>query len=397
MVADSSAVGRYIELGLRLGRHIDGMVDAYYGPPEVAARVGAEPVQLPARLAADARQLVADLDAGADPGLELRRRAWLRAQVLGLHTTARKLAGEAMGYLDEVEACYGVRPEPVPDDELSAAHRRLDAVLPGSGPLAERYVTWREAHAVPTDKLRPAIDSLTDDLRERTQRLFGLPEGEHIDFELVTNEPWSGFNYYLGDLRSRVAINTDLPVLSLTLAHLVAHEAYPGHHTEHVCKDTDLIGPLGRIELGVYVYPTPQVVVAEGIAQLGLEALLGAEADAVGAQCLRPLGIAYDIATAATYRRAEEMLLPLGANVAMLLDDGRSADEMRSYARRWALQDDEFIDGYVESLISNRWPAYESCYAESLPLCRRFVAGDAHRFQRLLGEQLTPRDLDGQP
>jgi hypothetical protein len=84
------------------------------------------------------------------------------------------------------------------------------------------------------------------------------------------------------------------------------------------------------------------------------------DGDTVGAQCLRPLGIGYDVETAVVYRRAEEMLLPLGANTAMLLDDGHSADDVRSYARRWALHDDEFVDGYVES-------------------------------------QLTPRDLNGQP
>ena len=130
-------------------------------------------------------------------------------------------------------------------------------------------------------------------------------------------------------------------------------------------------------------------------AQLGLEVLLGAEADAVGARCLRPLGIAYDIRTATVYRQAEGMLRPIGANIAMLLDDGHSADEMRSYARRWALEDDEFIDAFVESLIDDRWPAYESCYAESLPLCRSFVGGDLDRFGLLLREQLTPADLDG--
>ena len=47
-------VERYIELGLRLGRLLDGLVDAYYGPPELARRVAAEPVPDPAKLAADA-------------------------------------------------------------------------------------------------------------------------------------------------------------------------------------------------------------------------------------------------------------------------------------------------------------------------------------------------------
>ena len=234
-VRDDDVVGRYLELGLRLGRHVDGFVDAYYGPPELAARVAAGPVRASAELAADAGRLVADLDAGAAAGtgegaIEAGRRRWIRAQVLGLRTSAQKLAGEPIGYLDEVERCYGVRPARVPDDELAAAHARLAAALPGSGPLRDRYIAWRESHAVPPDTLESAIRVLADDLRERTDRLFGLPDGEHVHWVFETGKPWSGFNYYEGGLRSRVAINVDLPVLSLTLGHLVAHEAYPGHH-----------------------------------------------------------------------------------------------------------------------------------------------------------------------
>ena len=33
----------YLRLGLALGRHIEGFVDAYYGPPALAARIAAEP------------------------------------------------------------------------------------------------------------------------------------------------------------------------------------------------------------------------------------------------------------------------------------------------------------------------------------------------------------------
>ena len=77
-----------------------------------------------------------------------------------------------------------------------------------------KLIAWREKQVVPVDRLASAVASIADDLRERTQRTFGLPEGEHVEFELVTDKPWSGFNYYLGDLRSRVAINVDLPVLS---------------------------------------------------------------------------------------------------------------------------------------------------------------------------------------
>ena len=208
----SDVVERYLELGLRLGRHVDGFVDAYYGPPELAARVDAEPLRAPAELAADAGRLVAGLDAGVDADqIDAGRRRWIRAQALGLRTGAAKLAGEPIGYLDEVERCYGARPALVAEDDFAAAHARLDAVLPGEGALRERYIAWREAHAVPREKLEPAIRSLADDLRERTQRLFGLPEGEHVEWIFETDKPWSGFNYYEGGLRSRVAINVDRP------------------------------------------------------------------------------------------------------------------------------------------------------------------------------------------
>ena len=57
-----SLVDRYLELGLRLGRHVDGLVDAYYGPRDLARRIDAEAVTPAAALRDDARRLVADLD-----------------------------------------------------------------------------------------------------------------------------------------------------------------------------------------------------------------------------------------------------------------------------------------------------------------------------------------------
>ncbi len=170
----SGLVESYLVLGLRVGRHVDGLVDAYYGPAALASSVDGEPVQSPEHLVVSARELLASIDAGEpleetgpaeENGAASRRRHWLHAQTRGLLTTARKLAGEPVSYADEVESCYGVRPSRVDEEVFVDAHRRLDEVLPGSGPLAERLVAWRESHAVPVDALRGAIDSLAEDLR----------------------------------------------------------------------------------------------------------------------------------------------------------------------------------------------------------------------------------------
>jgi hypothetical protein len=386
-------IDRYITLGLALGRHVDGLVDAYYGPPALADRVAASPVRPPAALAADARRLLADLDAG-EGDLDPVRRRWLRAQVEGLMTTAAKLAGAAIGYADEVEACYGVRPRRVDEDAFAQAHARLDEVLPGHGPLAERYIGWREGQAVPVDRLEAAVRSLADDLRERTAGLFGLPEGEAVTWELVADRPWSGFNYYLGDLRSRVAINTDLPVLAPVLAHLVAHETYPGHHTEHCRKEVGLVRRRHQEEEAIFLVGTPQCLLAEGLADLGLEVAMGQRPEPIVAEHLRPLGIPYHAEVAARVAEATVALNAVRQNAALLLhEDGADEADVIAYLCRWALLPEPRAAKAVEFLTDPTWRAYTTCYVEGYALCRGFVAGDPARFQRLVTEQLVPADL----
>ena len=386
-------IERYLALGLALGRHVDGLVDAYYGPPHLAARAAAEPVQPPARLRDDARRLVADLDTDSD--LASPRRRWLRAQVNGLHTTAARLAGDHIEYADEVEACYGVRPRRVPEDEFVVAHRALDEVVPGSGPLATRYTTWREAQVAPVDKLEAAVASLADDLRERTRAQFGLPDGEQVEWDLVRNRPWAGFNYYLGELRSRVAINIDLPVLTPTLAHLVAHESYPGHHTEHTRKEVGLVRRRQLLEETISLVGTPQCLLAEGLADLGLEVLMGRRPESLVAEHMRSLGLPYDAEVVARVAEAGEALGRVRGNAALLLHtDGVDRDTAVAYVERWALLSRSRAEKAVDFLTDPTWRAYMTCYVEGLPRCRRFVGGDPARFERLITEQLVPDDLD---
>jgi hypothetical protein len=393
---ETNVVERYLELGLRLGRLLDGLVDAYYGPPGLARRIEAEPAPDPAKLAADARRLIADLDSGAGgDDIDAHRRRWIRGQVLGLSVTARRFAGESIGFVDEVEQCYGVRPTRVDDDEIAEAQRRIDAVLPGTGPLGERLIAWREAQTVPPDKLATAIDSLADDFRERTDRMFGLPDGEHIDFELVANEPWSGFNYYLGELRSRVAINTDLPVLSTSLGHLVAHEAYPGHHTEHTRKEVGLVRRRGQLEETIFLVGTPQCLLAEGLADLGIEVIVPDRRHETVAEHLRPLGIPYDAEVATAVAEAGELLgNAVRGNVAIALhEDGVSPDDAVAYVEHFGLLPHNRAQKVVEFQTDPTWRAYIFCYIDGLRLCRRYVDGRPDRFARLVTESLLPEDL----
>ena len=375
-------VERYLELCLRLGRHIDGLVDAYYGPAEIKERVGAEELRDPAALVEDAGSLLGAAETD-----------WLRAQLVGLETVARRLAGEQIPYEDEVERCYGVRPEWVPEESFEEAHRELDEVLPGKGSLAERYQAWREGDGLRGDSLAAAFDGLAEDFRSRTKALFDLPEGESIEVDYVSDEPWTAFNYYLGDLRSRIAVNTDVPMTPDILTHLVAHECYPGHHTEHAWKE-QLHVREGRLEESVLMVGTPSSLISEGIAELAPEVMLGEQAEQVIAAHVEGTGVSYDPDLSRAVKRARTPIGYVGGNVALLIHTrGGSEDEAVEYSMRWGLTTRRRAEQSVRFVTDPVWRSYVSTYTAGEDLCRPWVAGDPARFKRLLTEQLTPAEL----
>lgn len=378
-------------LGLRLGKLIPGLVDAYYGPPELSARVDGEDEPEPQALAAEAADLSAEVDGSGGDG---RRARWLRAQLVGLETVARRLAGEEISYVDEVERCYGVRPRLVPEERFAQAHEALERVLPGNGSLKERFQAWERAQVVERDALLRVFDALTAETRARTRELVELPDGESVELELVEDEPWLAFNYYLGDLRSRVAFNTDLPWRANDLLLVVAHELYPGHHTEHALKEQLLVRDRGQLEESILLVGTPQALLNEAIATLAPEIIAGGDVDGLAAELLPPLGVAYDPDVARAVRSQSQTLSRIGDNAALFLhEQGLPLEEVRAYWRRWSLRSDDHVERGLRFVTDETWRAYAFTYTEGLELARGFVDEDVARYRRLLTEQLVPAEL----
>jgi hypothetical protein len=386
-------IDSYLLLGLRLGRHVDGFVDAYYGPPEPAAQVEAEPVRDAAALAVDAERLAAALEADAD--LEPQRRLWLAAQVQGMHTVASRLAGAEMSYSDEVERTYGVRPTFTPEDQFAAAHEQLERLLPGDGALAERYQAWREGDPVPVEALPAVFDGICDELRSRTVAAVGLPPGEAIGVEIVEDEPWAAFNYYEGGLRSRIAVNVDLPVAAVFVGELAAHETYPGHHAEHAWKEHLHVRRRGLLEQSIILTGAPESLVSEGIAEIGGDALLGpGEVERIAAAVLAEHGVELDADLAHQVWTAVDGIEGVGVNVALLVhEQGASDEEAIEYLMRWALRSRLHAEKSLSFVQDPTWRAYVATYSDGRRACQAFVGGDLERFRRLLTEQLVPADL----
>jgi hypothetical protein len=378
-----SVVERYLRLGLQLDRHVEGTVDAYFGPPELAAEVkAAEPVE-PRTLAADAEGLLDELEDG-----------WLRDQVVGLRAYAGVLAGESVPYADEVERCYGIRPQRTDEAAFTDAHARLGELLPGDGTLVERYRRWRKDAVVSREQIERVVTAIIDEARAWTARVVELPAGESVTVEIVEDKPWGGFCYYLGDLQSRIELNADLPRSAGEIVHLALHETYPGHHAERCLKEKVLVRGDGLLEETIVLVPTPQSLIAEGIAELAPALLLRSDAGAAVAEAVQDAGLDLQLGRLLAIERALEPCAWVEVNAALMLyEDGAGEAETRAYLERWGLMTPERSAHLIRFLREPTSRSYVLTYAAGREVCERWVGGDLQRFRRLLTEQVRVRDL----
>jgi hypothetical protein len=378
-----SAAERYLRLGLQLGRHVEGIVDAYFGPPELAAAVEAEPPVDPQALVSAAEALLDELDDG-----------WLRDQVVGLRTYAGVLAGESGSYADEVEGCYGVRPTYTDEAVFTAAHERLEELLPGDGPRAERYERWQDSIRVPTEQVEETVAAVIEEARAWTRGLVELPDGESVVLETVRDKPWLAFCEYLGGFRSRIAVNVDLPTSGIELLQLTIHETYPGHHAERCTKEHLLVRGRGLVEETLVLVPTPQSLVTEGIAEFAPEMLLEGNGGAALAAIVHDAGIELDLDHALAVDRALKPCRWAEVNAALMLHaDGATKRDIQAYLERWGLMTPKLASHLVRFLTEPTSRNYVITYPAGRELCRSYVAGEPERFRRLLTEQVRVRDL----
>lgn len=396
----------YLLLVLRLDQHIPGLVDAYFGPADLKARVDMENRRAPGRLADDAAALRARLPAEVE---EEARRTWLDVQLVALETQARDLAGDALSYLEHVTRCFAHAPVRRPDDWFMAAGQALDALVPGPGPLSERLEAEDAGWTVDREAAARVVDRLLERFRERAGEQFGLPGGEAVHVSFVSNQPWGGYNHFDGGRRSRIDINTDLPVRIPKLVQLLAHEAYPGHHLEGSTKEAELVDGRGWLEHASLAINTPENLVGEGLADLGAAFAVRPEEEAdlyVELAEVAALPISRDPGALreAAARRAQiaaehRRLRAVAGNAALMRHvDGADRDTAVRYLVEVGRLSTDAAAKRLEFIDHPLWRTYVFVYHEGEALLREWVelvpGGErVARFGRLLREPLTPPQL----
>ena len=284
---------RYVKLVLAVGQHDADYVDAFYGPADWKSEAERRKMPLP-EIDTAAERLIADIPSLSDVDrrdeLVALRHDYLRRQLEALRTRVRMLGGAKLTFDEESQALYDASAPVHPESYFADALQEIDRMLPGEGPLVDRYDAFRQQFIIPPDRLARVFDRAIAECRTRTLAHVPLPAAESFTVEYVKNKPWSGYNWYQGNYRSLIQVNTDLPIYIDRAVDLACHEGYPGHHVYNALLEQHLVRDRGWVEFTIYPLFSPQSLIAEGTANYGIEvAFPGEERSAFERDVLYPL------------------------------------------------------------------------------------------------------------
>jgi hypothetical protein len=280
----ASVAERYVKLVLAVGQHDADYVDAFYGPAEWRKESETRKIPLDA-IDAQARALETDIaGTGLTPGsgkptreeaeLWTLRRQYLTRQLAAMRARVAMLNGKKMTFDEESLALYDAVAPVKPESEFEAVLKQLDARLPpGSGSLIERYDRYKQAFVIPKARVDRVFQEAIRGCKQQSLGLnrIDLPNTETFRVEYVTGKSWSGYNWYQGNFRSLIQVNTDLPIYIDRAIDLACHEGYPGHHVYNALLEKNLVRDRGWVEFTVYPLFSPQSLIAEGTANYGIE------------------------------------------------------------------------------------------------------------------------------
>ena len=225
--------------------------------------------------------------------------------------------------------------------------------------------------------------------------------------EFVTGKTWSGYNYYQGNYKSLIQVNTDLPIRISRAVDLGCHEGYPGHHVLNLLVEERLARAKGWKEYEVNPLYSPTSVLSEGSANYGIDlAFPGPERLAFERDVLYPLA-GLDPKRAEGYWQMQQMTEGLsGARLTiarMYLDGEIARTKAVELTQRYLLlsparaeQSVAFTDHYRSYVINYGW---------GKDLVRNYVERGAPvgsgpdaktrwiRMEKILSEPTLPADL----
>jgi hypothetical protein len=404
----NSLAVEYVRLGLTIGQYDTDFVDAYYGPDSL------KPKQTPAKefpkdsLLANTNVLMNELkiiSTNSTVDTNKIRANWLMDQLVAFGRRIRIFSGEERPFDEESKELFGVVAPVYTEDYFKAQVNLLDSILPGKGRVNDRFQKLANKFIIPKDKLDPVIKAAIAEARKRTMAHYTLPAAEAFTLEYVTNKPWSGYNWYKGNYKSTVQINTDLKIFIDRAIDVGSHESYPGHHVYNMLLEKNLYHDKGWVEVSMYPLFSPQSLVAEGSANYGIEvAFPGDEKVKFAKNVLLPLA-GLDTAGINLYFKALAIkgTLNYARNEAArgLINNTMSRDKATTYLTKYCLMNDETAAKSISFI--KKYRSYVINYNYGLDMVKSYIEKNGGTpkdpvkrwglFGRLLSNEVTTEEL----
>jgi len=393
----------YLYLELSMGLHDPAHVDAYFGPEEIRTAAEETALTLDQILTAskDLATKLAAVDTGGDKLFEMRV-ASLIARLQALDTRIAINKGESFTFDEESRLIFGTQAPDYDAAHFQAILDKVDALLPGEGPLSARVEAFNNQFVIPIEKMDDVFTAAMDECRRRTLEHIDLPENESFTIEYVNDKPWTGYNWYQGNAQSLIQLNTDFPMYISKAVDLGCHEGYPGHHTFNALLEKNLVDDKGWLEVALYPLFSPQSVIAEGSGNYGIDlAFPGDERMQFEKEVLFPLA-GLDTEQADLFYEVSALVAQLDFADNEAARDYLNGDMTRDEAAAWvqtyeleradkSMQRTRFFDAYRSYVINyNHGKALVADYIE-----RDGADADERwaRFEKMLSSPMLPADL----
>jgi hypothetical protein len=398
----------YVKLGLTIGQYDTDFVDAYYGPDSLKPATPAAKNFPKDSLLASVNSLMnafKDQERSLTIDSNKIRANWIYNQLIAFGRRIRIFSGENRPFDEESKELFGVTAPVYTEDFFKTEISQLDSLIPGKGSVDGRFQKLANKFIVPKSKVDTVIKAAIAEARKRTLSHYKLPAGETFTLEYVTNKSWSGYNWYKGNYKSTVQINTDIKIFIDRAIDVGSHESYPGHHVYNMLLEKNLYHDKGWVEVSLYPLFSPQSLIAEGSANYGIEvAFPGDDKVKFAKNVLLPLA-GLDTAGIDVYFKALEIKSKLNyaRNEAArgLVNGTMSQDKALSYLKKYCLMNDETAAKSVSFI--KKYRSYVINYNYGLDLVKNnieqnggTVKNPARRwelFGQLLSNEVTPASL----
>ncbi len=384
----------YLTLALQLTQH-DTNPFVFIGNKQHLATAKTSPITLSV-IENNAAELLAELRAISSD--QNGRQRSLEARLLATKTRAQILQGNIPKSFDEeTRLMFGVVVPSRSEAHFKALIAELDQLIPGEAPLHERMEAFRDQFVIPVEKLPVVMNTALQECRRRTKANIEMPADENLQLIIVQDKPFVGFTQFLGDSRSQILINSDVPVHIERAIELGCHEAYPGHHTNGTLVESNISKSRGWQEYNYFPLYGPFAIVTEGVANFGVDVAFPAdERDVYEREVLLPLaGIAdIDYTTYQHYLKLQRDLNYARNEAArMYLYGGVSREDTIQWLMTYGLETRGTASQRLDFIEAYR--TYVICYNFGLDVVEQYVQhtstdGTWETLHRILNGDITP-------